>query len=77
MNEYKYLLLAALAYAVSGKPVFPCRVKDKAPLIPGGFRAASEDAEQLRLSCWTLVDKAAKGLSKSPVKPALQSRSND
>jgi len=44
-----FLLQAALSYAASGKPVFPCRVKDKAQLIPGGFKAASKDTEQLRL----------------------------
>ena len=49
MNNKNSLLQAALDYAASGKPVFPCRVKDKAPLVPGGFKAASKDPEQLRL----------------------------
>ena len=52
MNKSNYLLNAALVYAVSGKPVFPCRAKDKAPLIPRGFKAATDDTEQLRL-WWT------------------------
>jgi len=51
MNKNNFLLQAALSYAVSGKPVFPCRVKDKAPLIPGGFKAASKDPEQIH-SWW-------------------------
>ena len=49
MKENNSLLQAALAYAASGKPVFPCRVQDKAPLIPGGFKAASIAPEQLRI----------------------------
>ena len=55
MKETNSLLHAALGYAASGKPVFPCRVRDKAPLIPGGFKAASKDPGQLRLwwNRWT------------------------
>ena len=49
MTETNSLLHAALAYAASGKPIFPCRVKDKAPLIPGGFKAATKDPDQLQL----------------------------
>ena len=51
MAENNYLLQSALAYAVSGKPVFPCRAKNKAPLVTGGFKAATVDTEQLR-SWW-------------------------
>jgi hypothetical protein len=50
MKENNFLLQAALDYAASGKPVFPCRVKDKAPLIPGGFKAATKDHN--RISAW-------------------------
>ena len=49
MNKNNFLLNAALVYAMSGKPVFPCRAKDKAPLVNGGFKAATDDTEQLRL----------------------------
>ena len=51
MNKTNFLLQATLAYATSGTPVFPCRVKDKSPLVAGGFKAASTDHEQIR-SWW-------------------------
>jgi hypothetical protein len=38
---------AALDYAAGGYAVFPCG-DDKAPLIEGGFKSASRDAEQVR-----------------------------
>lgn len=39
---------AALKYAAEGKPVFPCDPANKRPLVKGGFKAATVDAEQIR-----------------------------
>jgi len=61
MKEKNYLLHVALVYAAFGKPVFPCCVKDKAPLIHGGFKAASTYPEQLR-SWWKKWPDALIGL---------------
>lgn len=45
MNE---LLTAALKYAASGWPVFPCREAGKQPLTPKGFEDASADEAIIR-----------------------------
>ena len=46
-NLNSSLLRAALALAADDLPVFPCDAT-KRPLVPGGFRAATCDADQLR-----------------------------
>ena len=46
-------MAAALAYAKEGKPVFPCMEKGdkaKSPYIAGGFKSASTNLEQIKLS---------------------------
>jgi hypothetical protein len=46
------LLFAALRLAERGRPVFPCRVANKRPLVPRGFHEASTDPEAIR-RWWT------------------------
>lgn len=46
-GDNKPLLTAALEYAAWGKPVFPCAA-NKQPRIPGGFKNASADPDQIR-----------------------------
>jgi len=43
-----YTLQAALEYALKGWDVFPVKGGEKAPLIPGGFKNATTDAEQIK-----------------------------
>jgi hypothetical protein len=45
-------LEAALEYARSGIPVFPCNPLDKKPLTPHGFKDATRDEAQIR-AWWT------------------------
>ncbi len=42
------LAAAALAYARRGLPVFPCQARGKAPLVAGGFKAATADPDRVR-----------------------------
>jgi RecA-family ATPase len=42
------ILTAALQYAGSGLPVFPCKPFDKAPLVSSGFYAATQDPDQIK-----------------------------
>lgn len=49
--ERNHHLAAALAYAASGMPVFPCN-DAKEPLVKGGFKAATTDAATIR-RWWT------------------------
>lgn len=46
-NDPSPMCLAALEYARRNKPVFPCG-HDKAPMVGGGFKAASTDEAQIR-----------------------------
>jgi hypothetical protein len=55
------LLVAALAYARRGVPVFPCEPKGKAPLTGGGFWDATTDAERAR-SWWSRSPRANVGV---------------
>jgi len=45
-------LEAALDYADRGIPIFPCQPGGKAPLVKGGFHAATTDHEQIK-EWWT------------------------
>jgi hypothetical protein len=49
---------AALEYARRGWRVFPCQPRGKVPLVDGGFKAATVDAEQIRSwwEKWTLAN---------------------
>jgi hypothetical protein len=38
-----------MRYAGKGIPVFPCNPESKAPMVPGGFKAATTDAGQVTL----------------------------
>lgn len=42
------LLTAALRYAEMGIPVFPLQERGKKPIVPGGFKSASIDPDQIR-----------------------------
>ncbi len=46
------LLTAVLAYAREGLPVFPIVPRGKRPLVEGGFKAATKDADKIR-EWWT------------------------
>lgn len=52
---------AALAYALKGWPVFPCR-RDKAPLVKGGFHEATTNPEQIE-TWWSEFPQANIGFS--------------
>lgn len=54
------MLDAALAYAVKGLAVFPCK-PDKSPYVTGGFKAATTDQERIR-QWWTQWPTAMIGL---------------
>ena len=48
MSKIPEVLDAALEYARSGIPVFPCDPKTKKPLVANGFKAASRDEQEIR-----------------------------
>lgn len=52
---------SAAAFARCGVPVFPCEPNGKRPLVPGGFHAASTDAEQVA-GWWTRTPTANIGV---------------
>jgi RecA-family ATPase len=58
-------LVAALAYARGGWPVFPCSPKDKKPLTLLGFKDATREAKQLR-AWWAKWPDAMIGLRTGP-----------
>src|SRR6516225_9300778 len=47
-NKAPTELEAALEYARSGTPVFPCNPLDKKPLTTNGFKDATKDEAQIR-----------------------------
>ncbi len=53
-------LAAALRLARMGKPVFPCR-PNRAPLVAGGFKAATTNAEPIR-AWWARWPRALIGM---------------
>lgn len=55
------LLAAALQHADVMRPVFPCDPESKAPLIGGGFKAASTDRETIQ-RWWTKWPRAMIGM---------------
>ena len=55
------LLGAALDYAGRGLPVFPCKRADKAPLVAGGFKAATTDPKLIR-NWWSRWPEAMIGM---------------
>jgi hypothetical protein len=56
---------AALEYARSGIPVFPCNPLDKKPLTPHGFKDATTDEAQIR-AWWTQWPNAMIGAPTGP-----------
>lgn len=52
------LLAAAIAFAGNSLPVFPCEPRGKAPMVEGGFKAATVNTEQIRKwwSAWPLAN---------------------
>lgn len=61
MAESNPLLRAALDYAAYGWHVFPLRPRDKTPLTPNGFKAATTDAKIIR-EWWAKTPDANIGL---------------
>jgi hypothetical protein len=60
------MLDAALAYARTHIPVFPCNPLDKQPLTPHGFKDATTDEAQIR-AWWTQWPNAMIGIPTGPV----------
>lgn len=58
-------MVAAMHYAERGLPVFPCNPKNKAPLVDGGFRIATTDADQIK-AWWTKWPSAMIGIPTGP-----------
>lgn len=60
------LLTAALEYAKSRKPVFPCNPADKTPLVPGGFKAATISEKKIT-EWWKRWPDASIGMRMGPL----------
>jgi hypothetical protein len=61
VSETDDLLIAALAYARAGLPIFPCSPKNKQPLVLCGFKDATTQEKQIR-TWWSRWPDAMIGL---------------